>query len=147
LVVVETTVLDTAAVARLRLALLRVARRLRQRADAGVTPSQLSALVTIDRAGPLPLGDLAGLENISPSTLTRIVNALDDQGLIDRRPDPTDRRVTVVGLSASGRRLLTGARKRSAAYLAARVGSLPAADQEILAKALPVLEKLLEEDA
>lgn len=141
------TSLDTATTARLRLALLRVARRLRQRAAAGVTPSQLSALVTIDRSGPLPLRDLAALENISPSTLTRIVNALEHEGLIERRPDPTDRRVTVVALSRSGRRLLAEARDRSAAYLAGRVAALTPAEQRVLVDALPILEKLLEEEA
>ncbi len=143
----QTITADAATVARLRLALLRVARRLHQRADAGVSPSQLSALVTIDTAGPLPLRELAAIENIAPSTLTRIVNALDDEGLIDRRPDPTDRRVTMAALSSTGRRLLTDARKRSAAYLAERVATLTADEQQALANALPVLEKLLEDDA
>ena len=143
----ETAALDNVTTARLRLALLRVARRLRQRAEAGITPSQLSALVSIDRGGPLPLRELAAHENIAPSTLTRIVNALEQDGLIDRRPDPTDRRVTLVGLSPSGRRLLADARERSAAYLAQRLAALPPREQRALADALPILEKLLEGDA
>lgn len=141
----ETSTIDAAAVTRLRLALMRVARRLRQRADAGVSPSQLSALVTIDTMGPLPLRDLAAAENIAPSTLTRIVNALGDESLIDRLPDPADRRVTVVALSPRGRRLLADARSRSAAYLADRVAALSTREQQTLVAALPVLERLLED--
>ena len=140
------TAMDRATVARLRLALLRLGRRLRQRADAGVTPSQLSALVSIDRRGPLSLRELAAIEDIAPSSLTRIVTALDDQGLIARHPDAADRRVTVVELTAQGRALLAAARTRSAAYLAERVAALDPAEQALLADALPVLEKLLEDE-
>jgi DNA-binding MarR family transcriptional regulator len=62
--------------ARLRLALMRLSRRLRQEVSAGITPSQLSALARLDRGGPMSLRDLAAAERITPSTLTRVVASL-----------------------------------------------------------------------
>src|SRR5436190_24014484 len=77
----------------LRLAVMRLARRLRQRADAGITPSMLSALSSIERRGPMTLGDLAVAERITPATLSVIVGRLQQSGLVIREPDPTDGRV------------------------------------------------------
>src|SRR3712207_4958800 len=96
------TTLDTTTVARLRLVVMRLARKLRQRAGTGIPSSQMSAMATLDRGGPLALRDLAAAEEIAPSTLTRIVAALEADGLLERRPDPTDRRVALVGLTPAG---------------------------------------------
>ena len=67
-------------VTRTRLAVLRLARRLRQQAFPGITPSQQSALAAIEHAGPLTLGALAAIENVRPPSITRIVAALEEQG-------------------------------------------------------------------
>ena len=67
-------------VTRLRVALARLARRLRKHELAGLTPTQLAALATVERSGPMRLGDLAAAEGIAPSTLTRLVTALEESG-------------------------------------------------------------------
>src|SRR5271163_2863633 len=79
-------------VTRLRVALARLSRRLRRHELAGLTPTQLAALSTVERSGPLRLGDLAAAERIAPSTLTRLVTVLEDAGYVTRRPDPADAR-------------------------------------------------------
>ncbi|MBA3622115.1 MAG: MarR family transcriptional regulator [Actinomycetota bacterium] len=132
---------------RLRLVLVRLARRLRQQADTGATPSQLSALSTLDRRGPLPLGELAAAEGIGPSTLTRIVAALERDDLVERTAHAQDRRVAVVAVTIKGRRLLDSGRSRGNAYLARRVEALQHTEVATLITAVDILERLLEDDA
>jgi DNA-binding MarR family transcriptional regulator len=127
----------------LRLAVMRLARRLRQRADAGITPSMLSALSSVARRGPMTLGDLAGTERITPATLSVIVGRLEQSGLVARESDPSDGRVVLVRLTADGRRLIERSRKRKTAYLARGIDRLDSTEREALARALPVLERLI----
>src|SRR5436190_20346664 len=87
---------DTELAARLRLAVNRLARRLRQHADTDISPSQLSALATLTRKGPLTVGDLSAAERVKPPTMTRIVASLGELGLATRTTDPADRRVAQV---------------------------------------------------
>src|SRR5215212_9457980 len=99
--------LDPAEVAgRLRLPVTRLARILRQQDQLGLTPTMTAALATIGREGPLTLGTLAAYEQVSPPTITRVVGKLEAAGLVRRRPDSADGRVTRVELSAAGRRQL-----------------------------------------
>src|SRR5204863_10052986 len=81
---------------RLRLSATRLARRLRQEADAGLTPSMLSALAVIDCEGPLTLGALADHERVAPPSVTKLVDRLEAEGLVVRSRDADDRRVTRV---------------------------------------------------
>src|SRR5664279_373405 len=81
---------------RLRLSATRLARRLRQEAHTGLSPSQLSALAAVERHGPLTLGALADLEQVAPPSVTRVVAKLETDGFLTRQPDPGDRRVTRV---------------------------------------------------
>src|SRR5579872_4961725 len=83
-------------VTRLRVALARLSRRLRRHEVAGLTPTQLAALATVEQAGPMRLGDLAAIEGIAPSTLTRLVAALEESGYVRRSPDPADARATTL---------------------------------------------------
>lgn len=137
---------DVEIAARLRLALTRLARRLRQEGDPDVTPSQLSALASINALGPVTLGELAAVERVQPPTMTRVVSALEEAGLVLRRVDPTDRRVARVELTAAARRLLDRNRRRKDEYLASRVRRLSPDDRELLARAAGVLERLVEEE-
>src|SRR2546427_663400 len=100
---VPTDVVELAAA--LRLAVVRLARKLRQRADTGATPSMLSALSSIERLGPLTIGELAVAEQVAPPTMTPIVARLDEAGLVTREADPVDRRVSHVSVSREGRKL------------------------------------------
>jgi DNA-binding MarR family transcriptional regulator len=146
-VVESDTSIDHQQVVRLRLAIGRLARRLRQQAGGEITSSQLSALSSVGRLGPLTLGELATVERVRPPTMTRIVASLEDAGLVDRRAHPADRRVSRVELSGAGRRFLDRTGTRKDAYLAERLARLDPAAVEQLGRAVPVLERLLEDDA
>ena len=139
-------VLTTVDAAALRLAVMRLARRLRQQADAGITQSQLSALATVERLGPVPLRELAAAERVGPSTLTRIVAALEDEGLLQRTTDPIDRRVALVSLTAAGSRVLSEVRKRGTRLLQERLATLEGDAAAALAAALPILEHLIADE-
>jgi DNA-binding MarR family transcriptional regulator len=131
------------AVARLRLSILRLARRIRQRADTGLTPSQLSALSTIERHGALRPGSLADHERIGKSSVTRLLANLEAQGQVQRLPDPADGRCAFVELTDEGRSLLKAFSEQADAFLARQVEALSAQEQRDLLAALPVLERLL----
>ena len=129
----------------LRLAVLRLARRLRQHAPLDVTPSQLSALTSIVREGRLTLSQLAELERVKPPTVTRIVEALGQRDLVTRVVDEDDRRIAWVAPTAEGRALVDTIRRRRDAYLAERLRSLSADDRELLARAAILFERLIED--
>ncbi|MGH9116234.1 MAG: MarR family winged helix-turn-helix transcriptional regulator [Acidimicrobiales bacterium] len=131
---------------RLRLAVLRLSRRLRQEAVGEVTASQLSALSTIARHGGLTLGELAALERVAPPSMTRIAAGLEERGLVERRPDDSDRRVSRVALSPTGKSLLSEIRTRRDAFLAARLQELTSEERAALEGVVPLLERLASED-
>ena len=131
----------------LRLVVGRLARSLRQADDGGLTPSQLSALSSIDRLGSVRLGDLAAAERVTSPTLTKIVANLEAAGLVDRSADPDDRRAARVSLSPSGRSRLKRLRTERNAYLQQRLTALAPEDREKLAAALAVLSTLAETGA
>ncbi len=136
---------DTAELAgRLRLAVTRLARQMRQQTDTGLSPTLLATLATVEAAGPLTLGDLALREQVAPPTITRAVTGLEADGLVVRRIDPSDRRVVWVEITSAGRRLLERARTRKNAWLARRLRGFPAEDVERLAEAVAALERLAE---
>jgi DNA-binding MarR family transcriptional regulator len=128
--------------ARLRLGVMRLARRLRQETPGQVTPSMQSALSMLERHGPLTLGELAALERVAPPSMTRIAGRLEEAGLVARTVDTADRRVARVAVSPEGRKLLKEIRGRRDAYLATRLRSFPPQDRALLARALPLLEQL-----
>lgn len=130
-------------VARLRLAIVRLARRQRQQSGTGLTPSLQSALAVIDVHGPLTLGELATTERVSPPTTTRIVAKLEEMGLVSRAPSPDDRRVTIVEATEEGSQQLAESRIRRDAWLRDRLADLPADDVAALAAAIDPLERLL----
>ena len=128
--------------ARLRLGVTRLARRLRQEAEAGVTPSMLSALSSADRQGSLTMRDLCNAEQVQPPTMTRIVAALVEAGLVVREADPSDGRVAWVNVTREGRRLLEQSRRRKEAYLAKALRSLEPEELLTLEAAAEILERL-----
>lgn len=131
---------------RLRLVLTRMSRRLRQQGDGAATSSQISALSTIARRGPLTLGELASLEHVQPPSMTRIVSHLEDSGLVRREADVLDRRVARVSVTPEGTRLLQGSRRRKSAYIAQRIAELSQHDRAVLGRAAALLEAMLAED-
>jgi DNA-binding MarR family transcriptional regulator len=134
--------LDLDLAARMRLVIARLARQLRQQAGSGLSPSQHSALVTIEVAGPITLGELAVAEQVAPPTVTKVVAKLEDDGLVAREVDPADRRVVRVSATTEGRRRLDHSRSRRNAWLAKQLRALDPDEIRRLADAMDVLEKL-----
>ncbi|MHB8466154.1 MAG: MarR family winged helix-turn-helix transcriptional regulator [Acidimicrobiales bacterium] len=136
---------DLDAAARLRFATMRLARLLRQHADPdGLSQSLLSALATLNRVGPITLGQLADLERVQPPSMTRIVAQLEERQLVARETDATDRRVARVRVLPAAERLLAEVRTRKTEYLGARLADLTPGERAALMAALPALERLAE---
>jgi DNA-binding MarR family transcriptional regulator len=128
---------------RLRHAVGRIARRLRPTAaGAGKTPTTISVLFTIVREGPVRLSEVAEIEDLNPTMLSRIVGALADDGLIRRVADPADRRAAVVEATAAGRRLRQKVHKERSEALAVQYERLDQEDRDAIERALPALERL-----
>jgi DNA-binding MarR family transcriptional regulator len=126
----------------LRLRVMRLSRKLRRRAEAGLSPSLLSALSTVERRGSLTVGALSEAEQVKPPTMTKIVGGLVELALVTRAADPLDRRVGWVTITSEGRRLLRSSRRRTEAYLAGRLRELGPEDLAVLARASDLLEQL-----
>jgi DNA-binding MarR family transcriptional regulator len=137
---------DAALASRLRLVVMRFTRRLRRQAGDDLSPSLVSVLACLERRGPLTLGELAALEHVKPPSVTRMIAALESRELVRREADPSDGRVSRVSVTATGGRTLQRSRTRKTAYLAKRLATLNDEDAAALAKALAVLERLLEID-
>ena len=123
---------ETELAARLRLVVGRLNRRIRIDGRESVPPLQLSAMVTVEEHGPLRLSELARREAVSVPTMSRVLAALDEQGLVVR-----------VTLSDDGERRLTQVRSHRTALVARRLGRLDAEQRACLLAALPALEALL----
>jgi DNA-binding MarR family transcriptional regulator len=128
--------------ARLYVVVGRLVRMLRRTGIADVSPGALSALSTLARSGPSRLGDLAAREAVAAPTMTRIVAALEEAGLVSRRPDPVDGRAVVVETTEAGMTLVQGESFARSSALRRRVEALSDADRAALVAALPVLEAL-----
>lgn len=130
-------------IARLRTAVLRVARRMRRlSAEEGLTPAQSGLLATLVRRGPTRAGDLAACEGLNPTMLSRVLGLLADDGLLVRTPDPRDRRSVLVEATPAGRRLRERTRKARAATLRDHLDHLGPEQLSTLHEALPILEAL-----
>jgi DNA-binding MarR family transcriptional regulator len=131
--------------ARLRAVIGRLSRRLRPTmAGSGLTPSQISVLFTIVRLGPVGLSELASIEGLNPTMLSRITAQLCDSGLIRREADPSDRRSANVVASAAGRRIRERIHRERTRALNAHVEELDEHQRQLLWAALPVLEELVD---
>ena len=137
---------DAEIAARLRLSATRLARRLRQEAGTGLTPSQGSALAAVHNHGPLTLGALADHERVAPPTDHQGGRRLEAEGLVLRSADPTDGRVSRVTTTKAGDDLVGESRRRKTAWLTTQVGQLSADEQARLADALDVLDRLCGQD-
>jgi len=129
-------------VTRLRVAIARLSRRLRRHELAGLTPTQLAALSTVERSGPLRLGDLAAAEGIAPSTLTRLVAVLEELGYVQRCADPKDARASTLAITPKGHETLERLRAEGTALLTQSLMLLTAEQRAALAAAVPALEQL-----
>jgi DNA-binding MarR family transcriptional regulator len=131
---------DTAA--RLRFCVARLARLLRQQDHGELGATTGAALATINREGPLTLGELAAREQVAPPSITRAVTKLEQRGFVSRAVDSSDRRVSRVSITPAGAAHLEANRTRRTAWLASRLAGLPTDDVARVAGALDVLEQL-----
>jgi DNA-binding MarR family transcriptional regulator len=136
---------EEALAADLRLAVGRLARKLRQVQLGGLSSSQVSALASVERLGPVRLGDLAAAEGVTGPTLTKIVAHLETLGLVTRAADEADRRAARITLTAEGRERLVRIRSDRDAFLEQRLGALDPDARAALATALPLLRALADE--
>ena len=138
--------MDAEEVVRLRRAVTRLARQLNTSAtDEGLTPTQASVLALVVGHGPVTPSELARLEHVNPTMLSRVLGKLDDAGLVDRCPDPDDLRSASLTATTNGRRVHERIKAQRAAVMARGVDSLPAAEQAVLEGALDALEHLSDE--
>jgi DNA-binding MarR family transcriptional regulator len=142
-----TTVVDpgwaTGEVDRLRLVLLRLARRIRTNSSGHITPSQLAVLATIVRNERLTVGQIAEYEHVKPPSASKIVGALEHKGLVERRTDPSDRRCAHIAATPDGIAHLDGVRAAGRTWLASQLEMLDDDQLATLETALPALEQLL----
>jgi DNA-binding MarR family transcriptional regulator len=136
---------DAEMAARVRLAILRLSRRLRQQVAGGVTSSQVSALATVERLGTPTLGELASSEQVQPPSMTKIIVGLEIAGLVARQEDDADGRIVRVRLTAEGRRTLQRSRSLRTAYLVRRLRGLSTDERASLEDVVRLLEHLVEQ--
>jgi DNA-binding MarR family transcriptional regulator len=118
-------------------------RRLRKEdAASGLSPARLSALSVVVFGGPIRISDLARAEQVRAPTITPIVSALEEQGLIVREADARDARASVLRATAKGRTLMAEGRARRIARLARQLRALSSNDRALLERAAVLLEKL-----
>ncbi len=128
---------------RLRAVIGRLSRRLRPTvAGSGLTPSQISVLFTVVRLGPIGLSELAAIESLNPTMLSRITAQLCDSQMIVRSADPGDRRSAFVAATTAGRRMRERIHRERTRALSAHVEELEERQRQVLWDALPVLEEL-----
>jgi DNA-binding MarR family transcriptional regulator len=137
---------DDELASRLRVAVVRLNRKLRQQALAGLSPAQASALGTVNRLANPTLGELAAAEQVQPPTVTRLVASLEGAGLVARETDEGDRRVVRVRITAEGRRNLQRIRSLKNAYLNRRLAALDPAEQQLAESMTNLLEHLVADE-
>jgi len=127
----------------LRVSVMRLGRRLRaERVVTDLSLTQMAALGTLDRHGPLTPRELAEHERVQPPSMTRVLAGLEERGLILRTPHETDGRQHLVSLTAEANALLREDRRRRDAWLARRLAELTQEDRDVLYAAAPVIERL-----
>lgn len=136
---------DPQDITRLRVAVGRLHRRLAQRSTSELTFAQISALVMVEKYGPIRQGELAAREKVAAPSMTRTVSGLVEAGLVQKIPDPEDGRSCHIVVTEAARTLLEKVRTERSAMLAERVARLSPEQYETLVAALPVLEQLAEE--
>ncbi len=129
---------------RLRLAVVRLNRRLRAQRDAEAvaTLTQLSAMASLHRHGPMSPRELAERERVQPPSMTRVIAALAEGGFIDRSPHPTDGRQTVVALTETGRRYVDAEVSARERWLDARLAELSPEERAVLGHAVEIIDRM-----
>jgi len=127
----------------LRLSVVRLSRRLRsQRTDETVSLSQISAMATLHRCGPMTPSELAATERVRPPSMTRVIAALEEAGWVSRRDHPTDGRQSIIELSAAGAELLAAEASAKERWLNKRLAELTDSERETLSRATEIIDRM-----
>jgi DNA-binding MarR family transcriptional regulator len=127
----------------MRVSVMRLSRRLRvERADHGLTLTQISVLATLDRHGPLTPRELAQHERVQPPSMTRTLAGLEERALIVRTPHASDGRQHLISLAPPAAALLREDRRRRDAWLAQRLAELTQAERDVLRAAAPLIDRI-----
>lgn len=127
----------------LRPSLLRLTRLIRnQRVDMSVTLTQISAMATLNKRGPMSAGELAACEKVQPPSMTKVLANLEEHGFVTREVSPDDRRQTIVAITAAGEQLLESERRERNAWLSQRLAMLTPDERALLRDVVPILDKL-----
>jgi len=127
----------------MRVSVMRLSRRLRvERADHGLTLTQISVLATLDRHGPLTPRELAQHERVQPPSMTRTLAGLEERALIVRTPHASDGRQHLISLAGPAAALLREDRRRRDAWLAQRLAELTQAERDVLRAAAPIIDRI-----
>jgi DNA-binding MarR family transcriptional regulator len=140
----RTTISDLAS--QLRPPLLRLTRLVRnQRVDMSVTLTQLSAMATLQKRGPMSAGELANCERVQPPSMTKVLANLEERGLVRRDVHPADRRQAIIAITAEGVELLDSERRSRDAWLSKQLATLSSEERAVLQRVIPILDKLAEQ--
>jgi DNA-binding MarR family transcriptional regulator len=132
--------------AQLRPSLLRLTRIVRnQRVDMSITLTQLSAMSTLHKRGPMSAGELAACEKVQPPSMTKVLSSLEERGLVQRDAHPSDRRQAIIAITAAGIELLDSERRSRDEFLSQRLSQLTSEERAALRNVIPVLDKLAEQ--
>lgn len=127
----------------LRLSVIRLNRRLRsQRTDETVSLTQISAMATLHQCGPMTPSELAASERVRPPSMTRVIAALEESGLVSRRDHPTDGRQSIIELTAEGEQLLADEASARERWLNKRLAELTEEERATLAKAAVLIDRM-----
>jgi DNA-binding MarR family transcriptional regulator len=126
----------------LRISIARLSRRLRRQGSHSLTITQYAALAAVNQHSSMTPRELAEHEKVQPPSMTRVIAALEEQGLLERKPHPTDGRQVVLSATDRGRALVKEERRRKEAWLSQRLKELTPEEQAILRQAAPILQKL-----
>ncbi len=126
----------------LRISVMRLSRRMRQAPSSSLSPTQIATLATLERLGPMTLGELAAQERVQPPSMTRVIMHLDDLGLVTRSPHKTDGRQVIASVTPAGRELLESDRRRRDEWLAERLVELEPDEIAVLERAAVILDKI-----
>lgn len=127
-------------------AAIHLLRRLRREdAGSGLNAPRLSALSVIVFSGEVTLGALAAAEQVRPPTMTRIVDALEELGLVEKQPNARDGRSTLIRATAAGKKLLLAGRERRVRVLAAKIAGLEPKERDELAAGARLLSRIIAE--
>jgi DNA-binding MarR family transcriptional regulator len=140
----RSTISELAAI--LRPSLLRLTRLIRnQRVDMSVTLTQISAMATLAKRGPMSAGELAACEKVQPPSMTKVLANLEERGLVRRDAHPGDKRQAIISVTDDGIALLQSETRSRDAWLSKRLAELTSDERALLRAAVPILDKLAEQ--